>query len=138
MRAIEIARYEKSHRDTATTYHNALSHKYIIWLGIKKEKAELDVLIEKRLKKRWARILQETKKLHASGVSWKRLYDLGLEYRYSSLALQKKLNKDVARTELLKAIKKYAKRQMTWFKRNKNIQWVPDAKLAAALGARNI
>ena len=68
-------------------------------------------------------MLAEAKKLHDDGVSWRRLEALGLEYRYQALFLQGKITK----TEMIKQIEKeslkYAKRQMTWFKRDKNIFW---------------
>ena len=35
--------------------------------------------------------------------------------------------------QLEKAIQHYAKRQMTWFKRDKNIHWVKSAKEAQVL-----
>lgn len=124
IRAIEVARYEKKHGVSATTHHDALKNHTLIWVGIKKEKPELDKLIEKRLKKRWSKILQETSLLHAAGVSWKRLYDFGLEYRYASIALRGFMSPEQAYGELTKEIKHYAKRQMTWFKRNTEIKWV--------------
>ena len=65
-------------------------------------------------------ILRETKKL-----SKKRAHELGLEYRYASLYLQKKLSKKEFIEQLYTAIRQYAKRQMTWFKRNKEIKWFP-------------
>ncbi len=62
-------------------------------------------------------MLREAKKLHESGVSWKRMNDLGLECRYTALYLQKKISKDQMLLELENAIWQYAKRQRTWFKR---------------------
>ena len=80
--------------------------------------------IHNRLTKRLHQgMLAEAKKLHDDGVSWRRLEALGLEYRYQALFLQGKITK----TEMIKQIEKeslkYAKRQMTWFKRDKNIFW---------------
>lgn len=100
-------------------------------IGIKRQPNELKELIRKRLLKRIkAGMLQEIKKLHKRGVSWKRLFDFGLEYRWVSLYLKKKISKAEMIEKLNKAIVDYAKRQMTWFKRDKEIQWVNDYKQA--------
>ncbi|MDO8522708.1 MAG: tRNA (adenosine(37)-N6)-dimethylallyltransferase MiaA [bacterium] len=101
-----------------------VSPKKIIWLGIKRPPEELKKRIHKRLLARLPRIIREVKKLHRDGVSWKRLFELGLEYRYSSLYLQKKLTKKEFICELEIATWHYAKRQMTWFKKNKEIRWI--------------
>ncbi len=62
-------------------------------------------------------IVAEVKRLHAQGVSWKRLESFGLEYRYFALYLQGKLSKAEMLTQLEFAIWHYAKRQRTWFKK---------------------
>jgi tRNA dimethylallyltransferase len=129
VRALEIALTQKKNKKAVpslSTINYPLPT--ILWFGIKKEKEELHRLIERRLEKRWKGILKETKKLHSTGISWKRLYDFGLEYRYSALVLQKKLSAKEAYDQLLVSTKHYAKRQMTWFKRNKEIQWVSNNK----------
>lgn len=97
----------------------------ILILGIKKDQKELKKLIEKRLLKRLKQgMLAEVKKLHKQGVSWKRLEEFGLEYRYLALYLQNKLSKQEMIEKLQKEIEHYAKRQMTWFKRDSRIKWI--------------
>lgn len=94
---------------------------------------ELYAKIEKRLIERVTEgMLQEAITLHSKGLSWKRMYELGLEYRFISRYLKSvsklssKLQKDPNNfikstyfTELLSEIKHYAKRQQTWFKKYK-------------------
>jgi tRNA dimethylallyltransferase len=76
----------------------------------------------------------ETKTLHATdGLSWKRCDRLGLEYRYIARFLQGLITEDEMAKELFKEICRYAKRQMTWFKRNKTIAWVKNEKEAEQL-----
>ncbi len=73
--------------------------------------------IEKRLKARLRQgMIAEIKHLRTSGVSDKRLIEFGLEYRYVTQYLQGKLNRQEMEAKLLSEIKKYAKRQMTWFR----------------------
>ncbi len=69
-------------------------------------------------------MLREIQKLHDNGITWKRMSDLGLEYRYGALYLQKKISKDEMITKLNTEIWHYAKRQKTWFKRDKEIIWI--------------
>ena len=107
----------------------------VLMLGVKKSSAELKKLIEKRLVKRLKQgMISEVKKLHNSGVSWKRLDDLGLEYRWLSRYLR---TPDVRKLEtiglLQKDIEHFAKRQMTWFKRDKRIRWVKNYQQAEKL-----
>ncbi len=101
----------------------------VLWLGINPK--NLDQRIKKRLAQRFRQgMITEVKKLHdpptGGGVSWKRLYDFGLEYRWVSEFLQNKITKKEMLTGLEYAIRQYSKRQMTWFKRNKKIHWNQD------------
>ena len=94
-------------------------------LGLKIEDGKLKINIRKRLLARMrAGMVSEVKKVHKGGLSWKRLYDLGLEYRYISLYLQNKFSKKEMLEKLETEIWHYAKRQMTWFKRDKSIHWL--------------
>jgi tRNA dimethylallyltransferase len=108
-------------------------------LGIAKSPEELKKLIHKRLIKRLVKnaMINEVKKLHnpptGEGVSWKRLEEFGLEYRFVAQYIQGKITKQ----EMISAIQieseHYAKRQMTWFKRDKSIHWIKTYKEAERL-----
>lgn len=81
--------------------------------------------IELRLKKRIKTgMIQEAERLHKKGLSWKRMEELGLEYRHLALYLQKKISKQEMMAQLNIAIRQYAKRQMVWFKRDERIIWI--------------
>ncbi|MCC7436428.1 tRNA (adenosine(37)-N6)-dimethylallyltransferase MiaA [Candidatus Nomurabacteria bacterium] len=74
--------------------------------------------IHDRLFKRMRKgMVKEVENLHSNKMSWKRLEDLGLEYRYLALYLQEKLTRQEMLSELEKSIWQYAKRQRTWFKK---------------------
>lgn len=95
------------------------------FIGIEISMDELRKKIHTRLISRIeAGMIDEVKKLHKEGLSWKRMEQLGLEYRYLSRFLQNKITKEEMLTELETAICQYAKRQMTWFKRDKRIKWL--------------
>jgi tRNA dimethylallyltransferase len=69
-------------------------------------------------------MLKEINDLHKKGISWKRMHDLGLEYRYGSMYLKKEITKEEMIDKLNTEIWHYAKRQRTWFKRDKEIIWI--------------
>ena len=96
-------------------------------LGLKKPKEELKKLIKKRLLKRLRQgMIAEVKKLKKEGLSWKHLEEFGLEYKWVAFYLQKKISKKEMIENLQKEIEKFARRQMTWFKKDKRIKWVKD------------
>jgi len=103
----------------------------VLIIGIKKDRDELKKLIKKRLLKRIKKgMIAEVKKLKNSGLSWKRLEEFGLEYRWIAYYLQKKISYQEMIEKLQKEIEKFAKRQMTWWKSDKRIFWVKSLKEA--------
>jgi tRNA dimethylallyltransferase len=97
----------------------------VLYLAISVPKETLAHRIAKRLDTRLKRgMLVEVKKLHASGVSFKKLESFGLEYRWLARYLQKKITRQEMRDGLLQDIIAYSKRQMTWFKKNPDIIWI--------------
>lgn len=95
-------------------------------IGLKKSKEELRDLIRKRLLKRFKQgMMREVKNLRKQGLSWKRLESFGLEYKWIALYLQNKINYVEMIENLQKNIEHFAKRQMTWFKKDKRTKWTP-------------
>lgn len=97
-----------------------------IQIGIDIPKEKLHRNIEKRLDARFKKgMIKEIENLHfKNGVSWKKLEIFGLEYRHISQFLQGKISKTEMKENLLQESKDYAKRQMTWFKKDKRIAWL--------------
>ncbi|MBU1519642.1 tRNA (adenosine(37)-N6)-dimethylallyltransferase MiaA [Patescibacteria group bacterium] len=96
----------------------------MLQIGIITNDSDLKERIKTRLLARIRRgMFAEAKHLHTRGVSWKRMEELGLEYKYLTLFLQNKLSKPEMIKQLNIASWQYAKRQKTWFKRDKNINW---------------
>jgi tRNA dimethylallyltransferase len=94
--------------------------------------------IDERLEARLEQgMLEECRRLLAMGVSHAWLEALGLEYRYMSRLLRGMIDSYadfVSQLEL--AIHAYARRQLTWFRRDKRIQWLdatadPEAEAAS-------
>ncbi len=116
-------------------YHasNGRQNYSTLQIGIIKSLAEIKKAIQKRLQKRLKGIILEVKKLRKSGISYKRLEELGLEYRFVAQYIQNKITEQEMQGKLQKEIERFAKRQMTWFKRDKRIHWVEDQKEAEKL-----
>ena len=77
-------------------------------------------------------MIGEVDRLHNRGLSWKKLEEFGLEYKFIALYLQGKLHYDEMVVKLSLAIYQFAKRQLTWFKRwekqGAKINWLKDNK----------
>lgn len=119
IRAIEIAQaLGKVPAVVSSPLYNSVQ------IGIRLPDNELRAGIHKRLMNRMKQgMLREAKKLHATGLSWKRMEQLGLEYRYVAFFLQGKIKRDEMLTQLESEIWHYARRQKTWFARDKRIKW---------------
>lgn len=130
IRAIEIvlATGKKVSRIKAEPKYETLK------IGIKLPKETAREKIKDRLLKRLQRgMIAEVKKLKKAGLSWKRLYEFGLEYRYVSMYLKNELTYQKMIEKLNTAIWRYYKRQMTWFKKDKEIHWINNKREAKRL-----
>ena len=95
-----------------------------VYIGLDAPDLTLKERIRTRLQRRLdAGMVAEVRRLHKEGVSYRRLEKFGLEYRNCALYLQNKITKEQLFNNLLVEIFQYAKRQRTWFRRNKNIIW---------------
>ena len=109
-------------------------------LGVTWDRETLKARIDERLERRLRQgMIEEVKGLMDAGVSPEFLYKLGLEYRFIACYLTGDIpDRDDMLEQLGNAIKKFAKRQMTWFRRDKDILWLdmtgdPVAQAAAAI-----
>ena len=95
-------------------------------LGVTWDRETLKKRIDERLQRRLdAGMIDEVRGLIDRGVSVGFLKKLGLEYRYITQYLIGEIPSEAEMIELLAtAIKQFAKRQMTWFRRDKEITWL--------------
>ena len=130
IRAIEIARTigrSPVHRATLCKYD-------ALWIGLNPPPKKLQRNVRIRLFARIrAGMIAEAMRLHKKGLSYKRMEELGLEYRHLARLLQGKITKQEFLEQLEREINRYAKRQMRWFRRNKDIHWVKSKAGAARL-----
>jgi tRNA dimethylallyltransferase len=101
----------------------------VLWIGIAPKQTELERKIRTRLHARIkSGMIAEGKRLHAQGLSYKRMENLGLEYRSLSRLLQNKITRKEFEEELFRDIRRYAKKQLMYWKRNTEIKWFSSAK----------
>ncbi|MDE1970145.1 MAG: tRNA (adenosine(37)-N6)-dimethylallyltransferase MiaA [Patescibacteria group bacterium] len=122
IRAIEII--TETHQPIRPLQKHPIPYPVII-VGIFPGFEMLRKKIRKRLAMRLTQgMIEEIQALHATqGISWKRLESFGLEYKHVAFFLQEKCTYENMQQSLESAILHYAKRQMTWFRRKKNIIW---------------
>lgn len=103
-------------------------------IGVKFENDILKQRIFQRLIERLEKqnMIGEVEKLRRQGLSWKRLEEFGLEYRFIALHLLGKLPYDEMVEKLNIAIYQFAKRQLVWFRRwekqGAKINWMKNEK----------
>ncbi len=122
VRAIERLRENKN--DSSSVVNDDFKDLDLIWLGIVWDKGTLRERIKARLQERYQQgMCNEVKALMDSGVSETLLDSLGLEVRYCLRLLTEELDESEFLLELESKIWQYAKRQATYWRRNKNIKW---------------
>ncbi|MDE2021929.1 MAG: tRNA (adenosine(37)-N6)-dimethylallyltransferase MiaA, partial [Patescibacteria group bacterium] len=105
----------------------------VLWIGINPPLKTLEQKIKKRLRARTQKgMVTEARRLRKGGLSYRRMEELGLEYRSLARYLQKQITKQEMIDELNRDIRRYAKRQIVYWKRNPDIKWfAPSDKKAA-------
>lgn len=133
IRAVEICtlsgqKFAKSRPKTKPRYNFLL-------LGIKFPNEVLRQRIQMRLKERLSQgMIEEVKNILArKQAKHADLERMGLEPRYIARYLQNQINHQELEEQLEKEIYHFAKRQMTWFRKDKRIIWVADADEATKL-----
>lgn len=121
IRAIELGK----HFGKLSCLETQESKYQFLQIGLSLPQEVLDEKITLRIQKRIEQgMIEEVERLHNEGLSWEKLEGFGLEYKYIALYLQKEIKslKELQET-LFRKIRQYAKRQMTWFKRDQRIVW---------------
>ncbi|MFC1720963.1 tRNA (adenosine(37)-N6)-dimethylallyltransferase MiaA [Patescibacteria group bacterium] len=68
-------------------------------------------------------LVAEVKKLREQNISWKRINELGFEYKFIVQVIKGEIPKEEALQKMNTETWHYAKRQKNWFKRNEKIKW---------------
>lgn len=100
----------------------------VVTVGIAVPLDQLKLRIQRRLKDRLKQgLVAEVRGLRRT-ISDRRLTSFGLEYAWVTRYLSGELTRSELEIGLARAIYQFSRRQMTWFRRNPNIRWLPAAK----------
>ncbi|MCR4305744.1 MAG: tRNA (adenosine(37)-N6)-dimethylallyltransferase MiaA [Candidatus Daviesbacteria bacterium] len=120
IRAIEIG----SEADINIATGGLMSKVDILKIGLIAPREILYQRIDQRVINRIEQgMIKEAEKLYKAGLSLQRMRQLGLEYGMLADYLEGKIQKEELIKSLQGKIHGYARRQITWFKREKEISW---------------
>lgn len=127
VRAIEIA---KALGKVPEPVRVALPYS-VLKVGLQVPVRTLERNIERRTAERMRKgMIAEARHLRRQGLSLKRMRELGLEYRALADHLEGKSTKEELTARISLEDRRYAKRQMTWFRRDKEVRWFSPAETA--------
>lgn len=107
----------------------------VLTLGIDLPKDELRENIHRRLTERIHNgMIDEVVSLEEDGLPFERLEELGIEYRHIAEYLRGKITDEEMLEQIETKSWQYAKRQMTWLKRDQTIHWVNPKEVGAIEG----
>jgi len=104
-------------------------------LGLKYPREIINQRIDKRMNS-WLKegLIEEVKNLREKeGLSWNRLDEFGLEYRYTAKYLKDEIDYTTMIEEMKNKLHQFAKRQLTWFNRDRRIIWLKSLSQAKKL-----
>jgi tRNA dimethylallyltransferase len=124
IRAIEICK-TLGQVPPLTSYRLPVTDYNFLQIGVSVPKEKLHAKIKKRLDDRWRDgMIKEVERLHQEGLSYKKIQAFGLGYFWIPEYLNKRITLEELYEKVYSSEKDYAKRQMTWFAKDKRILWL--------------
>ncbi|MBL4710605.1 MAG: tRNA (adenosine(37)-N6)-dimethylallyltransferase MiaA [Flavobacteriales bacterium] len=112
LRAIEIELFKQSNKAEKSPVKNPCI------FGIEMERQALRARIEERMKERLENgMIEEVDNLMKKGITAEKLHYYGLEYRFITAYLMNEISYNELYDNLVQAIRRFAKKQMTWYRR---------------------
>lgn len=127
IRAIEIA--ENPH----SPYQKNIPHYDALQIALQVDRESLYKRINARVIQMMRQGLEKEVRTLLRSYSWALPAMSGIGYREFHPYFEKKITRDELIATIQKDTRKYAKRQLTWFKRDKRIHWVKNKKEALRL-----
>lgn len=125
---LETGKSFVENQSTKKQKYNALK------IGIKLDRVELYEKINSRVDNQYKRgLFQEVKKLIKMGYDWGLPAMSGIGYKQMGYFLRGEKEEGEAFEILKRDTRRYAKKQLTWFKRDEKIKWVKDKTEASNL-----
>jgi len=133
IRAIEISKYVTGKKFPSyasasagrqVTSRKALNYESLLMIGLTASRPIINKTIERRVKERLnAGFEKEVLGLLKSGVGWESKSMQGMGYRQYKNLSEGKISRERFIDDWISEESKYAKRQMTWFQKDKRINW---------------
>ncbi|MGV9452338.1 tRNA (adenosine(37)-N6)-dimethylallyltransferase MiaA [Streptomyces sp. NPDC003635] len=99
-----------------------------VQIGVDVARPELDERIARRVDRMWdAGLVDEVRALEAQGLREGRTASRALGYQQVLAALAGECTMDEARAETVRATKRFARRQDSWFRRDPRVHWLSGA-----------
>jgi tRNA dimethylallyltransferase len=123
VRALEVI--ELSGRPFSATLPGYDAGRPAVQLGVQVERAELDRRITRRVDRMWAAgFAGEVRELAARGLRDGKTASRALGYQQLLRYLDGELTSEEAREETVRATRRFARRQESWFRRDPRVQWL--------------
>jgi tRNA dimethylallyltransferase len=134
VRALEVI--ELSGRPFSATLPDYDSGRPAVQIGLRLPRPELDRRIEARVDHMWRRGFEaEVRGLERAGLRAGKTASRALGYQQMLRHLDGDWTLDQARAETVRATRRFARRQESWFRRDPRITWLPAASAAGELAA---
>jgi tRNA dimethylallyltransferase len=123
VRALEVI--ELSGRPFSATMPGYDAGRPAVQLGLRVERAELDRRIEARVDRMWAAGFEsEVRRLTGQGLRAGKTASRALGYQQMLRCLDGDCTSDDARAETVRATRRFARRQESWFRRDPRVVWL--------------
>ena len=123
VRALEVI--ELSGRPFSATMPGYDGGRPAVQLGVQVDRPELDRRIAARVDRMWAAGLEsEVRELAARGLRDGKTASRALGYQQLLRCLDGELTSDQAREETIRATRRFARRQESWFRRDPRVRWL--------------
>lgn len=134
VRALEVALQGGGGHGASLPQAPALWHEPTTVIGVALDRAELVARLDRRVEQMWrSGLLGEVSQLRARGLERGATASRAIGYAQALDQLAGRIDEDeaIARTQAL--TRRYARRQVSWFRRYDGIRWVPPGQDAGAL-----
>ena len=109
----------------------------LLWIGLHPKPGALKARIERRIAGMLrAGLILETTRLLGRNVPPTRIREFGFEYRAVLDRLSGRISRDHLAARIVRDSAAYARRQLAWFRKNRDIRWVKNAPAAERLVRR--
>lgn len=115
----------------------------VVQVGLDVPRDVLDQRIADRVDRMWAAgLVDEVRRLERAGLREGRTASRALGYRQVLDMLDGRIDEATARTETVRLTRRFARRQLTWFRRDPRIEWLPydapDLSIRALQAVRSV